>query len=1019
MAEVLDIVVRQRGARQVSKDIAAIGVSANSAASSLKKFQITLRSTANGFTQATSASQKFTAQCQKSTRCTQMASAAMAKTKTSLTGVGVGAAVAGAALTAGFLRPLIAATSAAADFQTAMNLTGVLSNVDRASIKFKELEATALELGKTTQFTAVQAAEGMQFLALAGLRADETLQAIPDTLNLAAAASIDLGRAADITTNILKGFGLELEQLPQAVDILASTFTNSNVNIEQLSASFRKVGPIASQMGQTFGDTAAILGTLGNAGIQAEEAGTALRRLFLNLDVDAGKSNSILKKFGINVRDVNGEFRPLIDIFKDISKVSIEPAQRIKLFGARALAAANVIENAVEGLDDFSASLENDVGRAAAVAAARLEGFNGAVKIMKSALEGLAIAIANSGLLGFLTKAVKGLTVFIRFMANLPGPVLAVITAVAGLAGALGALLIPVGLIAIGISTLAPLLAGLTFAGVTASMGAFLAVAAPIVAVVTALVVGWKAIKDVQFDVGNSTLSLGNIMEETFSTIGGLLDDAVLGFKLLAEGSGSTTNALAEDSNQITDNLPSFQEFAASGIASFEIFGRVVAAVFVRVGKGIAGFASDSLDAVFAIPEALKAAFDGDESTTAGSILASKFRNGFIQQFEGFGDEVKGIVEDATAKANSALSLLGESDFIKRAAARGGEAGEVTGGGGGDGDDAGDGGDDAATAATGRFTEAQIAAKVAVDALTAARIPGFAAIESMVKATNALNNAQQLGVISGERNLAILREVQQAGGEEFLASINPVTAAYRDRKMALEELAIVSELFNLTEQQTLIAGEAIIEQSNQRLLQLDQFKEKLTLIEAATLGVSEGAKNFSKSLGTSFDIVAGGVQQLGNLIKDTLVTALKEGTISFKEFASSVIGLIQDIVIELLIQIALQAILKALGGGGTGAADGASITAAANGATGKVGETFLVGEEGPELFVPKSSGDIVPNKQSAAMMNQTQAPAPEVNVQVVNVSSADEVPDAMASPGGEKVIMNTVLRNKNQLKEIL
>jgi len=281
--------------------------------------------------------------------------------------------------------------------------------------------------------------------------------------------------------------------------------------------------------------------------------------------------------------------------------------------------------------------------------------------------------------------------------------------------------------------------------------------------------------------------------------------------------------------------------------------------------------------------------------------------------------------------------------------------------------------------------------------------------------------------------VAVLQKIRAEGAEGFLASINPVTAAYRDQRIALEELAVASELFNLSEQEQIIASDLIKEKTEERLLQLDQFKEKLSLVDATRMGVQNGFEEFVKGLGTSFDIVSAATQKLGNLISSSLVTAITEGKFAFKDFATAVIKLIGDMIIQLIIQIALQAALKALGGGGGGgAANGANVGSQANNLSfatpgmaeggpisGSVGQTFLVGEEGPELFVPKSTGDIVPNKQSAAMMQQKEAPPPVVNVSVVNVSDPNEVPDGMASSAGEKVIMNTVQKNAGVLKGIL
>jgi len=996
--------------------------------------QQALKGTSTAMTQASAAGSKFSTSMNKVATGTTAAGAGLKRTRLGLSGVGTGAFVAGAALTAGFLKPLKSIISSAGAFQSAMNLVSVLTSVDKTSTAFTALEAKAKELGVTTQFTAVQAAEGMQFLAKTGLEANEVLTAIPSTLALAAAASIDLGRASDITTNILKGFRLSLEDLPGAVDILAATFSSSNTDIEQLAASFKKAGPVAAEFGQEFKDVAAVIGALGDAGIQAEESGVALRRMFINLQNDAAKSNSILRKFGISIQDdVTGQMRPLIDIFKDIEKAPLRPAERIKLFGARALAAAGIIENSVGGLDAFAKSISENVGRAAEIGAARLEGFDGAAKLLKSAMEGLGLAIAQSGVLDFFTRLVEKVTVVIRWMAALPKPILATIGVILTLGSALAAILVPLGLIAVGLSTLAPLFApGALFAGVGVAASAVGAAFAALIIPVTLLVAAYLLLKDISFDLGGETVTLGNLVAEMGDSIVALGKEASLSWTLMKDSFNDMSSDISEESSGILDNLPSFNDFVASGIASFEIFGRVVAAVFVRIGKGLGGFASDLVDAFNSVPEAIKAAFDGDEATSAGEIIGSKFKNGFVKQFEGLSDEISAIVADSTAKAQSALSLLGQTDFVKRAAAR------PTGGAPDDPAATGKIGGGVSTPPPPKdvlttFSDQQVKAAEAVQKLVNAVTPGTDAINMMAAATTTLNDAQQLGVITGGQNVAILQQIREEGAEGFLAGINPVTAAYRDQRIALEELAVASELFNLSEQEQIIASDLIKEKTEERLLQLDQFKEKLSLVDATRMGVQNGFEEFVKGLGTSFDIVSAATQKLGNLISSSLVTAITEGKFAFKDFATAVIKLIGDMIIQLIIQIALQAALKALGGGGGGgAANGANVGSQANNLSfatpgmaeggpisGSVGQTFLVGEEGPELFVPKSTGDIVPNKQSAAMMQQKEAPPPVVNVSVVNVSDPNEVPDGMASSAGEKVIMNTVQKNAGVLKGIL
>ena len=182
----------------------------------------------------------------------------------------------GAGLTAAFgLRKVIRDSS---DFEFAMNQVQAVSKATGS--EFGELRAKALGLGNTTQFTAGQVGDAMRFMAMAGLDTGSILGGIESALHLASAGNLDLGESADIVTNILTAYGLEIDQLGHATDVLAATFTSANTDLRQLGQAFKFAAPIASSAGIEFEEAAAALGLLGNAGFQAEMGGTALRGMF-------------------------------------------------------------------------------------------------------------------------------------------------------------------------------------------------------------------------------------------------------------------------------------------------------------------------------------------------------------------------------------------------------------------------------------------------------------------------------------------------------------------------------------------------------------------------------------------------------------------------------------------------------------------------------------------------------------------------------------------------------------------
>lgn len=154
---------------------------------------------------------------------------------------------------------LIAKT--AGDFEASMNQVGAVSGA--TGNQLDELRKTARDLGATTQFSASEAADAMKFLSMAGFDANQTIEALPGTLQLAAAASLDLGDAADIVSNILSGYGIQVEELSRVNDVLVKTFTSANTDLRQLGEAMKYAGPVASAAGVQFEEAAAAIGLMG------------------------------------------------------------------------------------------------------------------------------------------------------------------------------------------------------------------------------------------------------------------------------------------------------------------------------------------------------------------------------------------------------------------------------------------------------------------------------------------------------------------------------------------------------------------------------------------------------------------------------------------------------------------------------------------------------------------------------------------------------------------------------------
>ena len=266
--------------------------------------------------------------------------------------------------------------TAAGDFEAGMKAVSAITGASEESMI--RLTATAKTLGRTTQFSATEAAAGMEFLAKAGFEAEVVMEAIPKALQLAAAASLDLASAADIVTNVMAGFGIEVDQLSQANDVLVKAFTSSNTDLQQLGQAMKFVGPVARGFGQDFEDVVAILGKLGNVGIQASMAGTALRGAMTKLASPSRQAAEILKNVGVQVFDSGGKMRRFIDIIGDLKEGGISTAEVMEVFGLRAgPAVAALLEEGRDSIAKFSDELRDSAGDAARIAAVRMEGFNG------------------------------------------------------------------------------------------------------------------------------------------------------------------------------------------------------------------------------------------------------------------------------------------------------------------------------------------------------------------------------------------------------------------------------------------------------------------------------------------------------------------------------------------------------------------------------------------------------------------------------------------------------------------
>jgi TP901 family phage tail tape measure protein len=280
-----------------------------------------------------------------------------------------------------------------ATFEKAMSRVRALTGATEG--EFAALVNTAKELGASTEFTAIQAAQAMSFFAQAGFQVDKIIGAMPHTLNLAAAGQLDMATAADIVAKIMSGMGIEAGKLEEAVDVLAKAFTTANTDLMQLGEAMKFVGPVAASAGKDLAETTAALMILSNAGIQASMAGTSLRKILLTLQ--SKRAATAFGKLGIEVFNAEQKMRPLADLVAEMVAAfdrldPLKRAEMMALFGDRAGPGLQVLlDRGADSLRAYEGELEKAAGTASNIARIQMDNLAGSLIRLQSAWEGVKI----------------------------------------------------------------------------------------------------------------------------------------------------------------------------------------------------------------------------------------------------------------------------------------------------------------------------------------------------------------------------------------------------------------------------------------------------------------------------------------------------------------------------------------------------------------------------------------------------------------------------------------------------
>ena len=203
--------------------------------------------------------------------------------------------------------------------QVAATMGMTVDEINNGSEAYQKLESAAREMGATTQFSASEASEALNYIALAGYDADDAVQLLPKTLNLAAAGGLELGYATDIVTDAMSALGLSIEDADSFIDQMAKTSQKSNTSVGQLGEAILTVGGTAKDLAGGTVELNTALGILANNGIKGSEGGTKLRNVITSLTAPTKNASIAMEDLGIYAYDADGNMRPLQDTLADIS----------------------------------------------------------------------------------------------------------------------------------------------------------------------------------------------------------------------------------------------------------------------------------------------------------------------------------------------------------------------------------------------------------------------------------------------------------------------------------------------------------------------------------------------------------------------------------------------------------------------------------------------------------------------------------------------------------------------------
>lgn len=441
------------------------------------------------------------------------------KTFASFRQVGTVATAAGVAVAGG----LGYAVSRAAEFEGKMSKIAAVSGATGKD--FQVLSDKAREMGSKTSFSAGEAAEGLEYMALAGWDTQQMMSGLEPILHLAEAGSLDLGRASDLVTDSMAAMGIEVKDLDGYLDKVAATSANANTDIDALMEAFVVAGGTFDRFNVPLDEANAFLGVLANRGTKGSEAGTALNAIMTRLGQSTGPAADALEEMGISAYDADGNFRGMEVVMKDIQKEMEGMTDKEKAHYTEQLAGLNhgksftkMLQGLGDEYSDLKGDIENSNGALEEMRNIMKDNLQGALENLSSAFDEIMISVGEALLpaVKMLVAALQTLADWFNNLSDSTKSFVAIGTAlVAVFLLIAGPVLLLIGFIPQIVAGITAIVTVLKAIGATIAVLAgtvslpFILITAAVAAAAAAIYIYWEPIKEFFFNLWESIKEMG------------------------------------------------------------------------------------------------------------------------------------------------------------------------------------------------------------------------------------------------------------------------------------------------------------------------------------------------------------------------------------------------------------------------------------------------------------------------------------------------------------------------------